>query len=79
MVHTQFDYALFKVHLNYEHMIDLALQTFMDEQLRLVSTEFKRYKYSEIEWELRLVGLVGPRGVGNSTMVLQYIRETKEK
>lgn len=79
VVHIRYQYALFVVQVNFRLMIDLALQTFMNEQLNLVSTEFKRYKYSEIEWNLRLVGLVGPRGVGKSTMVLQYIRETKEK
>lgn len=59
-------------------MIDIALVTFMNEQLNLVSLEFKRYKYTEIEWNLRMVGLVGPRGVGKSTMVLQHILETKD-
>lgn len=57
-------------------MIDITLITYMKEQLNLVSTEFKRYKYNQIEWNLRLVGLVGPRGVGKSTMVLQHIKET---
>jgi len=60
-------------------MIDITLTTFMKEQLSLVSTDFKRYKYTEIEWNLRLVGLVGPRGVGKSTMVLQHIKETIEE
>lgn len=47
----------------------------MKEQLALVTLDFKRYMYDKIEWDLRLVGLVGPRGVGKSTMVLQHIRE----
>lgn len=58
-------------------MIDSSLQTFMREQLGSVTFEFKRYMYEKIEWNLRLVGLVGPRGVGKSTMVLQRIRETE--
>ena len=58
-------------------MVDTTLQQYMQEQLALVSTEFKRYKYSQIEWNLRLVGLVGPRGVGKSTMVMQHILETQ--
>lgn len=36
---------------------------------------FHRYKYSEIKWSGRSFGLVGPRGVGKSTMLLQYIKE----
>lgn len=51
----------------------------MREQLNLVSLDFKRYMYSQVEWDLRLVGLVGPRGVGKSTMVLQRIKETEDK
>ncbi|MBP5346428.1 MAG: ATP-binding protein [Bacteroidales bacterium] len=58
-------------------MVDTTLLQYMQEQLALVSTEFKRYKYSQIEWDLRLVGLVGPRGVGKSTMVMQHILETQ--
>lgn len=57
-------------------MVDISLQTFMREQLGLVSLDFKRYMYDKIEWDLRLVGLVGPRGIGKSTMVLQRIHET---
>lgn len=34
-----------------------------------------RYKYDEIKWEGRFWGLVGPRGVGKSTMLLQYIKQ----
>ena len=51
----------------------------MEEQLRLTPTEFKRYKYRELTWEARLVGLMGPRGVGKSTMVLQHIKEQDEE
>lgn len=34
-----------------------------------------RYKYNQIKWESRAFGLVGPRGVGKSTMLLQYIKQ----
>ena len=47
----------------------------MQEQLRLTRSSFKRYLYPQLPWEARLVGLMGPRGVGKSTMVLQRIRE----
>ncbi|MBD1431759.1 ATP-binding protein [Sphingobacterium sp. DN00404] len=35
---------------------------------------FKRYMYDRINWENRLVGLIGPRGVGKTTLVLQHIK-----
>ena len=58
--------------------MDLTLTEFMKEQLNLVSTGFKRYMYNKLPWEARLVGLMGPRGVGKSTMVLQHIKEQAE-
>lgn len=45
---------------------------------RLISetkTDFVRYMFHRINWQNRLVGLTGPRGVGKTTMVLQYIKE----
>lgn len=58
--------------------MDLTLTEFMKEQQNLVSTDFKRYMYDKLSWEARLVGLMGPRGVGKSTMVLQHIKEQAE-
>ncbi|WP_209332776.1 ATP-binding protein [Lunatimonas salinarum] len=39
-----------------------------------VDTRFMRYAYDRINWKNRLIGLVGPRGVGKTTLVLQYIK-----
>ncbi len=58
--------------------MELSLINFMSEQLNLVSTDFKRYMYDKLPWEARLVGLMGPRGVGKSTMILQHIKELSE-
>lgn len=58
--------------------MELTLTNFMNEQLHLVTTEFKRYMYDKLPWEARLVGLTGPRGVGKSTMMLQHIKEQTE-
>ena len=45
--------------------------------LRLQSTsiDFHRYMYESIDWTDRLVGVKGPKGVGKTTMMLQYIKE----
>lgn len=52
---------------------DLLLQY----HLRLQSTpmDFHRYIYNSIDWEDRLIGIKGPKGVGKTTMMLQYIKE----
>ena len=43
--------------------------------LRQKYPTFFRYTYHEINWENRMIGLTGPRGVGKTTLVLQYIKE----
>ena len=58
-------------------MIDLELYTYMDLMLKQTPLEHKRYMYSEVLWNARMVGIDGPRGVGKSTMMLQYISENK--
>lgn len=41
-----------------------------------VNTDFKRYLYPTINWNNRLIGIKGARGVGKTTLVLQHIKET---
>lgn len=51
------------------------LYEFFYRKLKNTPVEFFRYKYNQIKWESRTFGLVGPRGVGKSTMLLQYIKQ----
>ena len=51
------------------------LQSVFDKLLRETTSTFHRYMYDRIDWNARVVGLLGPRGVGKTTMVLQYIKE----
>ena len=44
-------------------------------RLESVNLNFKRYLYDKINWEARLIGIKGARGVGKSTMLLQHIKE----
>lgn len=55
------------------------LQITFDKLLRETRTDFHRYMYSKINWEGRMIGLVGPRGVGKTTLILQYIKENLER
>jgi uncharacterized protein len=43
--------------------------------LQNTTTDFKRYLYEKVSWESRMVGIIGARGVGKTTMILQYIKE----
>ena len=51
------------------------LYEFMIRQLDRVDGTFHRYVYDAISWENRMLGLVGPRGVGKTTLFLQRIKE----
>ena len=60
-------------------MIDNALYAYMEDLIRQTPTSFKRYMFDRIAWNSRMVGIVGPRGIGKSTMILQYIIENRNK
>lgn len=55
-------------------MIDTVLYQYMDEMLRQTTEKHFRYIYDEIDWKARMIGIVGPRGVGKSTMLRQHIK-----
>lgn len=43
-----------------------------------VSTHYVRYLHDEIEWDARLIAILGARGVGKTTLILQHIRQEKQ-
>lgn len=51
-----------------------ALKNVFLKEIKLVSTKYVRYLHDEIEWKSRLIAILGARGVGKSTLVLQHIK-----
>ncbi|MFI3287053.1 MAG: AAA family ATPase [Rikenellaceae bacterium] len=51
------------------------LQENFSKLIRGTDSGFYRYQYQEIDWDARMVGITGPRGVGKTTMLLQHIKE----
>ena len=43
-----------------------------------ISLHFKRYLYSQINWNARIISIKGARGVGKTTLLLQHILENYE-
>lgn len=43
--------------------------------LKNTDLSFKRFLYNEIDFNQRLMGIIGPRGVGKTTLILQYLKE----
>ncbi len=44
-------------------------------QIENISLKFKRYLFNEIDWNFRLISIHGARGVGKTTLILQYLKE----
>ena len=58
------------------------METLYEKQqslLALTNLSFKRCMYVHFPWNSRMAGLVGPRGVGKTTMLLQYIKEQNDR
>lgn len=47
--------------------------------LKEVSSEYKRYLHKTIDFNSQMIGIVGARGVGKTTLLLQYLQEIKQK
>ena len=59
---------------------DMPMQKLIDHYTRLIACtqlDKKRYLLGQIQWNHRLIGLTGPRGVGKTTLLLQHIKETR--
>jgi len=54
--------------------IELAYDT-SAERIREAETGFHRYLYNDIDWDARVLALNGQRGVGKTTMLLQFLQE----
>ena len=52
-----------------------VLRQAMANRLQMTTTIFHRYLYGQINWDNRLIGIRGYRGVGKTTLVLQHIKE----
>ena len=59
-------------------MENATIETLYEISERLVKatkTDFIRYLYNEINWNNNLIGIKGARGVGKTTLMLQYIKQ----
>jgi predicted AAA+ superfamily ATPase len=54
--------------------MDILVEKFQ-KKMDSVSIKFKRSLIHQINWEARLIGIKGARGVGKTTLMLQYIKE----
>ena len=50
-----------------------------DRLVQDTNISFVRYLYQNIEWNNRLIGIVGAKGTGKTTLLLQHIKQTFDK
>lgn len=55
---------------NMETLIELS-----KNKIRNTDMDFIRYAMNDLDWNQRLTGITGARGVGKTTLMLQYIRK----
>ena len=55
-------------------MITTLQNTFLI-YLQNTSSEFKRYMHNSLDMNEKLIGIIGSRGVGKTTFILQYLKE----
>jgi len=51
------------------------LITVYHRKLAETTLNFKRYLYTQINWDVRMIGIKGEKGVGKTTLILQHIKE----
>jgi len=49
---------------------------YFHSRLKSIDTDFKRYLWDQVNWSNRLIAIVGARGVGKTTFLLQHIKES---
>ena len=53
------------------------MEHIFNEQQRLIDSIIptKRYLYGRIDWSERCIGILGARGTGKTTLMLQHVKE----
>lgn len=68
----QFIVSLWVV-FNNQAVMEILIRTF-HYYLENIDVTFVRYLHSQIEWDSRLISILGSRGVGKTTLLLQHIK-----
>jgi predicted AAA+ superfamily ATPase len=52
-----------------------TLKNYQLNYLRVLKSSYKRYIHKKIDFSQKMIGLIGARGVGKTTFLLQYLQE----
>ena len=45
-----------------------------NERIQRVSLDYQRDEIKQFDWDLRLMGIKGARGIGKTTLLLQHLK-----
>ena len=51
------------------------LKEYQQNYLRVLDTNYKRYIHQVVDFDQKLIGIIGARGVGKTTFLLQHLKE----
>ncbi len=51
------------------------LRAYQENYFRMFDSSYKRYLHKVVDFSNRLIGIIGARGVGKTTFLLQYLKE----
>lgn len=78
-MNNKYDYCCiscaFRIFVETDVNIMNTLYQKFETLLQNTPANFKRYIYEEIAWDSRMIGIIGARGVGKTTLILQHIKE----
>ena len=63
----------------YRNIIMQTLYEQFHQLLELTPMNFFREQHETINWDVRILGILGQKGVGKSTLILQHIKRTGNK
>ena len=75
-----FSKVKFFISLQCENLFDMTQEDYQQlensflAKIKKINTRFVRYLYGNINWNVRLIGVKGARGVGKTTLLLQRIK-----
>ena len=52
-----------------------TLREYQENYLMLFNTEYRRYIHQKVDFSVKLIGIVGARGVGKTTFLLQHLKD----
>lgn len=53
-------------------MIEKLVEIHLSLAREIEKLSYRRYLFRKIKWDSRLIGITGARGVGKTTLLLQY-------